>query len=185
MSLFRPACANRRVFSGLLHLPVSEENTAVVTQKIRQRDDLIIQQYKFFSNPFVGVIVPEKPSLETAQFFDTVEIIGQAIVPVKAPADNILQRRRSAVRKDAVHLILVFFEIAQSLLLLFFRRQLFRPPRNMIDAVHRPFPVKFFAFGNKIRIVRLENTGVNIVGGRAAEREEAHAVDLKTCPRIR
>ena len=52
----------------------------------------------------------------------------------------------------------------------------------MIDAVHRPFPVKFFAFGNKIRIVRLENTGVDIVGGRAAESKKAHTVDFKNLP---
>ena len=36
---------------------ISGENAAVITQKIRQCGDLVIQQYKLFPDPFVRVII--------------------------------------------------------------------------------------------------------------------------------
>ena len=126
--------------------------------------------------------MPEEPIPELAPTCHLIQEIRQCIGLVESSAQLVLYRGRSAVGDDVVHAPAVSVQAGPSSPVLLLAWKLLLPPGEVVHTVESTAVIELPAFSLELRIVRFQDTAVNVVAAAAAHREEGIALDVINLP---
>ena len=140
--------------------------------------DLLIQHGVFFLQNHVFVVVTEEPVAEPAPLPNLIEEVGQRVFLVKPSAEDVLNTGGAAVADDVVYLPADPIQICSGLLVFCFAGKFLRPPESVIHPEHGISFFELTEFLFELRVIRLQNTILNVMRGCPSHGEEPLSADV-------